>query len=54
VAADAPVSVSSEAMTTDVPGAVVPLTVVLPPSIVEPEAGAVSVTVVAAGAPCVT
>ncbi len=47
-------SVSWVSMSTVAPAAAVPVTVVLPPSMVAPEAGAVIVTEVAAGAPWVT
>ena len=52
--AAAPVSVSWVTMSTVAPAAAVPVTVVVPPSMVAAEAGDVIVTVVAAGAPWVT
>ena len=52
--AAAPVVVSAAATSTDAPGAVVPVTVVVADPTVAPEAGPVSVTVSAPGGPWVT
>ncbi len=54
VVAGPPVSVSSDSTTTEEPGVVVPVTVVVEDSTVAPEPGAVRVTVAAFGAPWVT
>ena len=49
--AAAPVVVSADPMSTDAPGDVVPVTVVVADPIVAPEAGSVRVTVCVPGAP---